>query len=100
MGDPTSIYEMWIGKLNDLPYKIRREMSHNISANTCFDVQLNKLEATEIKASDYIPKDYEVREYGKKYDTKPQPDLTGKQAPDWTLMDIKEQMVSLFEKEV
>ena len=97
MGDPTSIYEMWIGKLNDLPYKIRREMSHNISANTCFDVQLNKLEATEIKASDYIPKDYEVREYGKKYDTKPQPDLTGKQAPDWTLMDIKEQMVSLSE---
>lgn len=97
MGDPTSVYEIWMSKSNDLPYKIRREMSHNISAYTCFDAQINKLAVTGIKVTDYIPEDYEVREYGKKYDTKPKTDLTGKKAPDWTLMDIKEQMVSLSE---
>lgn len=95
IGDPTSICEMWISKSDDLPYKVRREMSHSISAKTCFDAQINKLAVTGIKASDYIPEDYEVREYGEKYDTKPKSDLTGKKAPDWTLTNIEEQKVSL-----
>lgn len=93
--DPTSIYEVWINKSNNLPYKVRREMSHNISAETCSDAQFNNLAIKGIKASDYIPEGYEIREYGKKYNTKPEPDLTGEKAPDWTLMNIEEQTVSL-----
>lgn len=97
LSDPTSVYEIWISKSNDLPYKVRREMCHSISAETCSEVGLNSLTTKGINAMDYIPKGYEVREYGKKYDTKPKQDLVNKQAPDWTLMDIKEQMVSLSE---
>lgn len=97
LSDPTSTYELWISKSNNLPYKFRREMSHNISTGTCFDVQLNNLSAKSVNATDYIPERYEVREYGKKYNTTPLPRLMGENAPDWTLMDINEQMVSLSE---
>ncbi|MEZ5010123.1 MAG: hypothetical protein R2744_00045 [Bacteroidales bacterium] len=32
-GDNPSVYELWIDKETDLPYKIRREMSHDISVS-------------------------------------------------------------------
>lgn len=95
--DPTSIYELWISKSNDLPYKTRREMSHNISVSICSDTEINKLSIDNFSASDYFPKDYEIRKYGdkRKTDTTSQPDLTNKLAPNWILNDINEQPVSL-----
>ena len=95
--DPTSIYEVHIRKSDNLPYKVRREMSHNITEYTYIEGQFNTLSAKGITASDYIPADYEVREYGKKYDTKPEVNITGQKAPDWTLTDTKDLQVSLFD---
>ena len=40
--EPTSIYELWIHKSNGLPYKKRRAMSHDISVETCCNVEINK----------------------------------------------------------
>ena len=97
LGDPTSIYELWINKSDDLPYKVRREMSHQISANICSDVVLNQLSMADFNLYDYLPQDYEIRKYGEKGKTTQLSarELIGKKAPDWMLKDMYENPVSL-----
>ena len=97
LGDPTSIYELWINKSDDLPYKVRREMSHQISANICSDVVLNQLSMADFNLYDYLPQNYEIRKYGEKGKTTQLSarELIGKKAPDWMLKDMYENPVSL-----
>lgn len=99
LGDPTSIYELWISKADGLPYKMRREMSHQISATTCSDVVLNQLSIAGLNLYDYVPQDYEIRKYGEqKKNTQPAAtDLIGQKAPDWMLKDMYEKPVALSE---
>lgn len=92
--DPTSSYEIWISKSNDLPYQVRREMYHNISINTCSDVEINKLSISDFKLSDYFPKDYEIRKV-RENRAAPTSSLVGQKATAWTLKDEKEQDISL-----
>lgn len=93
--DPTSVYELWIDKKSNLPRKVRREMSHNISVSSVSDFEFNKLRLENFVASDYFPKDYEIRQYGQK-GKKGQPNaLIGKKAPDWTLQTDEKQDISL-----
>lgn len=93
--DPTSVYQLWINKSNNLPYKVHREMSHNISAITCPEAEFNKLLIADFNLYSYFPEDYEVRKYGEKRDTIPAGSLIGTKAPDWTLNDMYEQSISL-----
>jgi len=93
--DPTSIYELWIDKKSNLPRKVRREMSHNISVSSVSDYEFNKLQLENFVASDYFPKGYEIRQYGQKR-KKSQPNkLIGEKAPDWTLQKDDRQNISL-----
>lgn len=95
--EPTSIYEIWIDKEKNLPYKLRREMSHDISVTTVTETELNNLSINDFKASDYYPEDYKIEKYGyetRKNDSSP-PSLTGSKAPNWTLNDANGNPVSL-----
>ena len=93
--DPTSIYELWINKQTNLPYRVRREMSHDIYVRSVSDSEFNKLNIEKFVASDYFPKDYEVRQYGQ-IEKKRQPNaLIGKKAPNWTLLTADKQNLSL-----
>lgn len=94
-GDNTSIYEIWISKKSDLPYKVRREMSHNISIETCLYPEFNKLDINSFKASDYFPKDYEIRQYGYRLDDQKSNILLNKKASNWTLQSANNQSISL-----
>lgn len=93
--DPTSIYELWINKKSNLPQKVRREMSHNISVSSVSDFEFNKLKLENFVASDYFPKDYEIRQYGQKGKVSQPNELIGKKAPDWTLQTEKKQDIAL-----
>lgn len=98
IGSPTSIYELWIRKSDDLPYKNRREMSHQISVSTCSDPEINKLSIDDFNIADYLPKYYEIVNYAdlhKKDKDSLASELIGKKAPDWILENINEQPVSL-----
>ncbi len=93
--DPTSIYELWIDKKSNLPQKVRREMSHSISVSSVSDFEFNKLRLENFVASDYFPKDYEIRQYGQKGKESQPNALIGKTAPDWTLQTDDNQDISL-----
>lgn len=94
--EPTSIYELWIRKSDDLPYKVRREMSHDINVKTITSAEFNKLSIDDFHVSDYYPKGYTVRpyQYGNKKAVS-QSELIGKPAPEWTLNDSNGNPVSL-----
>ncbi|NLE34491.1 MAG: TlpA family protein disulfide reductase [Bacteroidales bacterium] len=94
-GDNTSIYELWIDKETDLPYKVRREMSHDISVSTSLDPEFNKLDINDFRATDFFPSDYEIRQYGYKRTDEEKSTLLNGKAPDWTLQSSDNQTVSL-----
>src|SRR5690606_20080321 len=93
--DATSIYELWINKETNLPYKVRREMEQSISVISVSDYEFNKLNIENFMVSDYFPKDYEIREYGQKGIENLPNEMIGKKAADWTLQTVNNQDLSL-----
>ncbi len=94
-GDNTSVYELWIHKETDLPYKIRREMSHDISVWTSFDPEFNKPDIKDFRAADFFPPDYGIRQYGYKTTDEKKSELLNSEAPEWTLRSADNQTLSL-----
>lgn len=96
--DPTSHYEVWIRKSDNLPYKYYRKMSHDINSEECICPVYNQRSLADFNLYDYIPEDYEVRMY-KDLKTKKQSEnvyaLQDKPAPQWTLTDTEERPYSL-----
>ena len=96
--DKTSIYELWICKSNNLPYKYRREMFQDIVVRFVSNVELNTLSIDDFNIHDFFPADYEIRTVQEHQDRRNQPSpnrLIGRKAPDWTLNDKDEQPMSL-----
>ena len=95
--DPTSRYEIWIDKKTNLPYKYRREMSHNISAETVSDATFNNNKIEDVDVTGYFPEGYEIRYYGDKKKTSGDDvdNLIGNPAPGWTLTQTDGQEISL-----
>ena len=94
-GDNISIYELWIDKETDLPYKVRREMSHDISVSTSLDPECNKLDIKDFRAEDFFPPDYEIRQYGYKRTDDGKSALLNAEASGFTLQSADNQTVSL-----
>lgn len=91
-GNNTSKYEIWIKKEDYLPYRVRREMAHNISVNTRHEYELNKLKIEKFIASDYFQPDFEISFYEENYKSRKvnnNSSLIGKIAPNWKLADTK-----------
>jgi thiol-disulfide isomerase/thioredoxin len=94
-GDATSKYEIWIDKSTDLPYKVRREMSTDISVDIISNVSLNKIKIEDFKASNYFQPDYKLVAYGEGNKKQKENILIGKKAPDWILVDTNNKSQSL-----
>lgn len=97
--DPTSRYELWIDKSTNLPYKYRREMEHNISAETVSNAEFNTLKIKDFVAASYFPADHEIIQYGEKRNVASPHELLGKKAPDWLLTNEYGEKVGLNEFE-
>lgn len=94
-GDNTSQYEVWISKSNNLPYKVRRAMSHDISVVICEDFVFNSLNIAEFNASDYFPEGFKIQNYSIGGSTRGSKKLIGINAPDWTLQTADKTLFSL-----
>jgi len=93
--ETTSKYEIWIDKSTDLPYKYRREMSHDISTETVSNVNLNKLKIKDFKASNYFMPDFAIVAYGGRNQSARINDLIGKKAPYWALQSVSDNSIAL-----
>lgn len=93
LDEEISQYTIWINKSNDLPYKVKREMSHNNSVTSITEIKdMNKHSVKDFRASKYFP------DYPLKSELKEDPhkiDLLEKPAPGWTLKDSDNQTISL-----
>ncbi len=100
--NPTSIYELWIDKSTNLPYKYRRAMEHNISVETVSNAEFNALKIEDFVAASYFPADYEIRQKGEGRKAASPHDLLGKIAPEWLLTNEFGEKVGLnkFESKV
>ena len=96
-GETTSKYEIWIDKSTDLPFKIRREMSHNISVETISNVIHNKIKLKDFNAAHYFQPEYKIVAYLSGNRKSEENNLIGKIAPDWKLMDTNNKTHSLNE---
>lgn len=94
-GESTSKYEIWIDKSTNLPFKIRREMSHDISVETISNVSLNKIKIKDFKASDYFQPNYKITAYRTQNQKRNENKWIGKKAPDWVLVDTNNKPQSL-----
>lgn len=94
-GPPRSVYEMWIRKEDDRPYRIRREQVHDISVETVSEVRINQQRAEDFRLERYFPADYAIRKYALRRQAESPSAIVGKKAPDWTLADAAGNAVSL-----
>jgi thiol-disulfide isomerase/thioredoxin len=93
-GETTSKYEIWINKSTDLPYRVRREMSHDISVTTCRNIKLNKIRIEDFKASDYFEPQFTIQYWGYGSNREKVNELIGKVVPDWILKDANDHTVA------
>jgi thiol-disulfide isomerase/thioredoxin len=91
--DVFSRYDIWIDKMNDLPYKFRRNLPFQTTWHTVKDVEFNKKKIEDFVASDYFPKEFAVTIKGDQRLRKN--DLLGKRATDWILKDVENNSVAL-----
>lgn len=90
---PPSKYDIWIHKSDNLPYRYRRNMTHQTTWQTCKYVEFNKNKFEDFKVSKYIPSDFSVANQGNQQT--PKIDMTGKVAPDWYLKDVNNNTIGL-----
>jgi len=91
--DEFSRYDIWINKSNNLPYRVRRNMLHQTTWQTCSNVEFNKKKIEDFIVPNYFPKDFPISVSGKQKTEKV--DLTGNKAPDWSLKDLDNNTISL-----
>jgi thiol-disulfide isomerase/thioredoxin len=94
-GETTSEYELWINKSTGLPFRVRRQMSHDISVITCRNTKFNTLKIEDFKAPDYFEPQYSIEMFGQGNKSEKVNDLAGKVAPDWILKDANGKTVAL-----
>lgn len=89
----STLYEIWIDKSNDLPFKIKREMPLNMFILNIKKIETNKNTISDLKVSDYFPPDFPlvIGENKKSVHN----ELEGTKAPDWTLSNFNNEPVAL-----
>jgi thiol-disulfide isomerase/thioredoxin len=91
--DSYSRYDIWIKKSDDLPYRIRRNMPHETTWETCENAEFNKIRIGDFIVSEKFPADFSIKFRGETESVKD--DLVGKPAPEWVLTDFNHDTISL-----
>lgn len=92
-GKEVSRYDIWINKSDYLPYQYRRKMITNTSWESIRNTKLNITGVENFIPAKFFPTEYAIDVRGNKAPVTI--DITGKTAPDWTLKDTDNTIVSL-----
>ncbi|MCH8234177.1 MAG: TlpA family protein disulfide reductase, partial [Bacteroidetes bacterium] len=91
-GYSSSIYTVWLDKKNYLPFKIYRKQGHHASIRRILKYEINKQSHIKINALGSIPDNFTIREFGRRSQL---PELTGTIAPDFKLLSVSDNSISL-----
>ncbi|WP_420318158.1 TlpA family protein disulfide reductase [Ekhidna sp.] len=86
-----SRYTIWVRKTDLLPYKIKRDLPHNISIESTRQTRINNDNISNFLAKKYFP-DLPLREKNSKPLSL---NLKGTKAPNWSLLGTKDEIISL-----
>jgi thiol-disulfide isomerase/thioredoxin len=89
----STVYEIWIDKSNDLPYRIKREMPEDMFIRSIKKIRTNLNTVRDLKVSEYFPSNFPliIREKKKFVLT----ELEKTKAPEWTLTNYNNEIISL-----
>ena len=90
----TSRHNLWIRKSDNLPFKCRRDMPHDISIREVRRVEFNQIDMEDLVVSKYFPKNFVIQQYRVGSRSKPSA-MVGKKAPLWILQDAEGSVTSL-----
>jgi thiol-disulfide isomerase/thioredoxin len=91
--DKWTIYEIWINKVNDLPYRMIKRFPDRVCWEECKGIRINKTDTTTFVASRYFPVDFTVTNLeNEQYSQK---NLEGIVAPGWKLKDADNNEIAL-----
>lgn len=78
-------YDIWINKMNNLPYRLIKRFPDRVCWEVCKDIKINTTDKIVFVASKYFPPDFVVKfNENKKTSVK---NLVGTVAPGWKLKD-------------
>ncbi|MDO9257510.1 MAG: redoxin family protein [Bacteroidales bacterium] len=93
MEDKWSKYEIWISKVNNLPYRITKKFPDRITWETCKEIRINKTDKINFIASKYFPTDFVIK--SNESNSNKEKNLIGTVAPSWELKDTNNNSIGL-----
>ena len=83
--DKWTKYDIWISKMNNLPYRLIKRFPDRVCWEVCKDIKINTTDKKSFVASEYFPPDFAVKfNENKKTNEK---NMVGTVAPGWKLKD-------------
>jgi peroxiredoxin len=92
----TSQFDIWFNKSDHMPYRMRSKWHHSTFFQSCSHAKFNTTEDITFDASEYFPKNFEIRQF-KRSERKTQNNMLGLEAPGWALKDIYDKEINLHD---
>ncbi|MHC1703244.1 MAG: TlpA family protein disulfide reductase [Tenuifilaceae bacterium] len=91
--DKWSVYNIWVNKVNNLPYRFIKRFPDRICWETCKDIRINNTDKKTFIASKYFPNNFVIN-LNERNKTS-EKSLLGIIAPSWKLKDVNNNEFSL-----
>ena len=91
--DKWTKYDIWINKVNNLPYRLIKRFPDRVCWEVCKDITINTTEKITFVASEYFPSDFTI-EFNENKKTH-EKNLAGIVAPGWKLKNTDNNEIAL-----
>jgi thiol-disulfide isomerase/thioredoxin len=89
-----SQFDIWIRKSDKLPYRMRSKWHHTTFYEECINAKFNTTNDVNLLSTIYFPENFKIIQF-KRGTKEYKNELEGKVAPEWTLKDIENNVISL-----
>ena len=86
-------YEIWINKVNDLPYRMIKQFPDRVCWEVCKEIRINTTDTIAFVASKYFPFNFAVKIFENEQSS--EKNLEGIVAPSWKLKDTDNNEIAL-----
>lgn len=91
--DKWSMYDIWIKKVNDFPYRMVKRFPNMVCWEECKEIRINTTDTIAFVASKYFPTDFAIENHEKELAN--EQIMEGIVAPGWKLKDTDNDEIAL-----